>query len=509
MRYTHITFIFLCFLLISSASLAQKQSNMWYFGRNTGMDFNQLKSYNTSLGEIHGLPTEVVGPFNTGEGCFSISDREGNFLFSSDGRVAYNKVNQPMPNGTGLRGNGSSAQSGIVVPMPDNEKLYYLFTTPEITEGKTNKWVYYYSIVNIDADNGKGDIDPARKNIPLSLAGTGYTYLETSENLTSVKHTNDKDYWLVAKIWDSFVVWLITKDGVSAPKKYIISNAQKIRHQGNIKFSPDGKMMIHTSNQNGFIHYANFDPSTGIVTNAKCTDTGLGRTYGIEFSPNGKYIFIARIEYPTYTNPTSTGLFIRKIEDIGYKQANVDLHKVIDGISNIQLGPDRRIYAIAGANHNNPSTKLPLYVILNPDEGGTQIARIDNYFKADRVPVYGLPPFITSFFSLKGIKGNIYPPIGKKEDYEAYLVQGSGEYEIAYLEWDYGDDSPKERQNYVPNAVTYLKQHSYQSIGEFKMYVRPYNTRGKLMEGSILTKDITTRTGTMIANPANRSFYNN
>lgn len=499
------TLTLLLVLLISITVSPQKQSNRWYFGANSGMDFNDLQTVNTNLGEIHGLPKEVKGPFNTGEGCFSISSKEGDFLFSSDGRIAYNKVNQPMPNGKDLRGNGSSAQSGIVVPMPGDEKRYYLFTTPEITEGKTKQWVYYYSIVNIDADNGNGDIESGKKNIPLSLAGTGYNYLHTSENLTSVKHTNDKDYWLVAKIWGDFVVWLITKDGISTPEKYPITNPQLIRHQGNIKFSPDGKKMIHTSNQNGYIHYADFEPSTGVVSNAKCTNTGLERTYGIEFSPNGKYIFIARIEYPSYQNPTSTGLFIRKIEDIGFTQAHVDDKKVLEGISNVQLGPDRRIYAIAGAN-NNP-TRRNLYVILNPDEGGTQIATLTNFFAADRLPRYGLPPFITSFFSLKGIKGNNYPPIGKDEIFESYLVQGSGEYEIDYLEWDFGDGSPKVKQYYVPNSVTYPKVHAYKTIGEFKMVVHPYNTRGKLMEGSILTKDITTRTGLMIVNPANRSFY--
>lgn len=495
-------------VLLSIALYSQKQSNRWYFGNYCGMDFNNLQSVNTNLGVIHGLPTEVRGAFQTGEGCFSISEADGTFLFSSDGKVAYGKDDQPMPNGNSLRGNGSSAQSGIVVPMPGDTKRYYLFTTPELKQGLTEKWGYHYSIVNIDANGGKGDIESGKKNLVLSLAGTGFTYEHTSENLTSVKHTNDKDYWLVAKIWGHFVVWLITKDGISTPKMYAITNAQKIRHQGSVKFSPDGLKMIHTSNQNGWIHYADFDPSTGIVTNAKASDTGLGRTFGIEFSPNGKYIFIARIEYPTYQNPTSTGLFIRKIEDIGYKQSTVDQGKVIEGISNVQLGPDRRIYAIAGANHNDPASKRHLYVILNPDEGGTQIAKLTNYFAADRVPVYGLPPFITSFFSLKGIKGNNYPAIGKNEEFESYLVQGSGEYEIDYLEWDFGDGSPKERQNYVPNAVTYPKTHAYHTIGEFKMTVHPYNTRGKLMEGSILTKDIITRTGTMIVNPVNRSFYN-
>ena len=62
------------FLLSSIITTAQKEANIWYFGRNAGIDFSA------------GNPTALTnGQLNTFEGCSTISDKDGNLLFYSDG----------------------------------------------------------------------------------------------------------------------------------------------------------------------------------------------------------------------------------------------------------------------------------------------------------------------------------------------------------------------------------------------------------------------------------------
>src|SRR5437764_1215512 len=103
--------------LICTASFAQKEANNWYFGRNAGVTFNG------------GAPVAVTnGQLNTLEGCASISDANGNLLFYTDGIKVWNKNHVVMTNGTGLRGDPSSTQSGIIVPKPGSSTIYYIFT---------------------------------------------------------------------------------------------------------------------------------------------------------------------------------------------------------------------------------------------------------------------------------------------------------------------------------------------------------------------------------------------
>src|SRR3970040_2481571 len=99
-------FIFILFIL-ATPSFAQKEAAIWYFGNYAGLDFNS------------GNPVALTnGKLVTKEGCTTISDKDGNLLFYTDGSLVYNKNHQVMPNGYGLQGHNSSTQSAIIVPKP-------------------------------------------------------------------------------------------------------------------------------------------------------------------------------------------------------------------------------------------------------------------------------------------------------------------------------------------------------------------------------------------------------
>ena len=68
------------FFLLSAPTFAQKEAAIWYFGEYAGLDFNS------------GSPVALTnGQLSTDEGCTTISDKNGNLLFYTDGKVVYNK----------------------------------------------------------------------------------------------------------------------------------------------------------------------------------------------------------------------------------------------------------------------------------------------------------------------------------------------------------------------------------------------------------------------------------
>ncbi len=103
------------------------------------------------------------GQLSTNEGCSSISDRFGNLLFYSDGTTVWNRNHIVMQNGNGLFGDSSSTQSAIIVPKPDDQNIYYIFTVDNALDG--NNFGLNYSIIDISLDGGFGAV--TEKNINL------------------------------------------------------------------------------------------------------------------------------------------------------------------------------------------------------------------------------------------------------------------------------------------------------------------------------------------------------
>ena len=79
--------------------------------------------------QVELFPTAISGgALNTKEGSTSISDKDGNLLFYTNGEEVYDKNNDIMSGGTGLHGDESSTQSAIIVPKPNDPNIYYIFT---------------------------------------------------------------------------------------------------------------------------------------------------------------------------------------------------------------------------------------------------------------------------------------------------------------------------------------------------------------------------------------------
>ena len=136
---------FLLFLVLQIFS--QKQANIWYFGQNAGIDFNFTPPKALADGELDTL-----------EGCSTFSDANGNLLFYSDGTSVFDKNHDIMNFSDGstsqnqLLGDPSATQSGMIIPKPLSDDIFYLFT---VTDQSNSKGFNLYTIdMSLNSGNG-------------------------------------------------------------------------------------------------------------------------------------------------------------------------------------------------------------------------------------------------------------------------------------------------------------------------------------------------------------------
>ncbi len=109
------TILFL--LMFCSYAFAQNEASVWYFGDHAGIDFTT------------GEPKLLVNSAMRAEaGCAAISNKAGELQFYTNGKNVWNRKHQLMPNGFGLNGSQILNQNSIIVPLPNSDSIYYLFT---------------------------------------------------------------------------------------------------------------------------------------------------------------------------------------------------------------------------------------------------------------------------------------------------------------------------------------------------------------------------------------------
>lgn len=369
--------VFLFSFFLSASSYAQKEASIWYFGDKAGVDFSYSRPVAITTSQM-----------STSEGCTSICDYRGFFLFYTNGVSVWNRSNKVMPNGKGLKGHDSSSESVIAIPNPKNINLFYLFTSDAGGYANPPNNGVSYSIIDMTKDGGMGDI--TKKNIPLIPVA--------SEKLTAVKHKNGVDYWVLAHGWNTnnFYAYLVTKDGVA--KHPVITSIGSVHSGGKstdgnsigyMKFSPDGKKVAVMLYESKYAELFDFDSETGKISNTKTILIPFDKmAYGCEFSPNSKLLYISiyltNEIYQFDVTLNTTGDIMNSATLIA-----ASLEKKMGAL---QLAIDGKIYVAKRSDY--------LGCIANPDIKGTGCNYIEDaiYLNGGR-PKLGLPNFITSYFN--------------------------------------------------------------------------------------------------------------
>lgn len=386
-------FIVLTFLL-GAITVQAQQANNWIFGNKVRLDFN------------NGAPIASTVPgFNAWEGCSSISNTNGNLLFYTDGGKVWNRNYSVMPNGNGLCGGyQSSTQSSLIVPAPNSNEIYYIFTT--------DAWAGYYgtcgclaySIIDMSQNSSLGDV--VLKNDTL--------FSPVAERLTGIINQSNGNVWVVSHEWNTnnYISYEITPAGldtipiissVGAVDSGTVSNNSAAI--GYMKFSPSGSKLARATNSGLILEICDFDLLTGIVSNpltielpSSNIDPPSGQyPYGVEFSPDGsKLYFSSGNARKIFQFDLNAGT----LPDIVASKTIIAslLPDVTDVFPNaLQIAPDNKIYV---AMYKYPGGYDYIGRIEFPDLMGTSCLFNDSaVYLGTTYCNFGLPNFIQSYFS--------------------------------------------------------------------------------------------------------------
>jgi hypothetical protein len=380
------TNIILILVLSFNFLYAQKESNMWYFGWNTALDFNS------------GFPVDVTNnAMYSIEGSASISDSAGSLLFYSNGENVWDRNHMIMPNGDSLGGHQSATQAALIVPYPNNPNLYFLFTLQQQYTPPPTNFNFSYSIIDMSLNSGNGDVTVKNVIIRSPIA----------EKLAGVKHSNGTDVWVMVHGYgngnDSLFAYLITSSGVSSSPviNKIGQSVFGLNSLGYMKFSSDGSKLAVACRLDNFIDLFDFDNSTGIVSNEKYLTlpppyAATFGAYGLEFSASGNYLYAtellegAVLQWDVTSN--SDSIINSTLKLVG-SPMNVDMGAM-------QLAPDGKIYVVA-------AFLKKLGVINYPELPGLLCNYVDSGIVLSHFNNIGLPNFIASNFLSVGINESI------------------------------------------------------------------------------------------------------
>ncbi|PLX03589.1 MAG: hypothetical protein C0595_06445 [Marinilabiliales bacterium] len=390
---------------------AQQQATNWYFGDFAGLSFGS------------GTPVaQLDGKLTTWEGCSSISTENGALRFYTDGSNVWNKDHVVMPNGSGLLGNTSSSQSAIIVPKPASDNLYYIFTIDDVAHGNGGSFGINYSLVDMNLQNWKGDIVDTVKNINLTTP--------MCEKVTAVGHANGFDTWVITQKWgtNDIYAYLITNQGVDHTP-VISTNGLVIaggidNAKGYMKVSPNGSILAKANAGMHSVEIFDFNNVTGRVTNPRVIPGMAGEPYGIEFSPDNKLLYVN-----TWKNQSGQRLLQYDLEAGDINDIIASKYIVGTGTNGaLQTAPDNRIYVAMNGSGS-------LSRINQPNKLGAECGfEFNTISLGGKSSQYGLPPFITSFFSFNAGFYNDQPCFGVPTQF----YENSSQEPDSVL-WNFGD----------------------------------------------------------------------
>ena len=351
-------YLFYIALFFCNTAFSQGEANIWYFGINAGLDFNNDPP--TPLLDLN------IGTMFSSEGCSSISDSNGSLLFFTNGEKVWNKNHQIMTNGDDLAGHNSATQSSAIIPCPGTYNFvqnrfdkYFLVTLDDYIDPNPGivKNGVCFSEIDMTLDNELGAVT---QNKNIALFGT-----TTTEKVCVVPHSNGCDYWVICKVVDSsdFYVYHISNTGFNTTPVVSTTSFFVDARPGQMKVAPNNKLLSYVvptnSNFAGFYVF-NFDNATGIITEKFADTTENENQYGTAFSPNSKVLYKSggnRV-YQYDVSTTTNADFIA---------SKMIFSAAVSGLLSMQLGPDEKIY-IARPLFNAASGGIG--VINNPNELG-------------------------------------------------------------------------------------------------------------------------------------------
>nr|MBK9650004.1 T9SS type A sorting domain-containing protein [Bacteroidota bacterium] len=326
MKY-YITLFYI--VIIATNAHSQGRNANWVFGDSAGIHFNGLN-----------VPTIFkTNCVSKGETA-TMSDTSGNLLF-----YVYGVAVLPQPeaniydNDYSVMVNGDSIyadkwyNTDIIIPLPSNDSIYYLFSTLPTSGGVTNCIILKKSV----SDSG---IVLSKNNVLLNNI--------MSDCIQAVKHGNGRDWWIITRLGgvipnDTFFVWLVDPNGIGNvyAQNAGISALDGFHH---VSFNSDGTQFIEVS-ASGIIEEFNFDRCNGTITSNRILHYPVTMNFpyywGIAYSSSNRYVYMTQdivVKDSSYIYQLDLSLL-----DPWLNRKIIWSTSPYKGIF-LRLGPDKKIY---------------------------------------------------------------------------------------------------------------------------------------------------------------------
>ena len=469
-------------MLLSTLVFSQIETSNWYFGQNSGLNFKDTQV--TVLND---------GAMVTPAGCSSISDRNGELLFYTNGQTVWNRNHEIMENGEGLAAEIENIQSTIIVPVPGNDNRYYIFCT------KTNpssspllNYGLYYGQVEFSPQKPLGEVTTRISRI--SNANTG--------RITAIHHIESESIKVITfgridantdSPLDTFYVFNVDSNGLDRFPIATITIPEddaKIRSdKGAMKISPDGKKIALADAGSDNIYVFDFDINTSQITYDLGIKAGLLfdplYSHSVEFSQDSRILYFTGnnfgntsflYKYLIYdTNPLNEKIRIDASSSLSY--------------GDLQLASNGKIYIAIYENTpwdlTNFGTYFPpipvdfISVINDPEDtdgdGNSELSRTGINLKRT-ASLKGLPNFVASFLRNRIITED------KCVD-EFFDFTTDSYMPIDTIFWDFGDGATSTELTpthqfttsgiYVVNATITYKNIPYLIQKRVEVYPKP------------------------------------
>ena len=375
--------ILMTFLLVIFCSnvFGQGEANVWYFGSKGGLTF-------PNGGAAVPRTSSSVGGTDIMESASSISDAAGNFLFGTNGSNIFSAdlvTRGTLPNGS----NEQQAQGAMIIPAPGVSGLYFLSTVVSTCNNKPA-----YTNITVTGTTGN-NITIGSK---VDLVG-GITQGQMVLPKTDASGNLTDEFWLVHHQigTDKFNVYSVTSTGINPTP--IVKTAGPVMSgscgDNTAYFKANACYDQFAYSYGSDVYLFDFDTRTADITyrNSK----NIPSAYGIEFSKNGKYVYVSTGTingvtpevYKIDVIPGGAGSTLQ-----GTPTQVMTLAQTSRG-GCLQMGPDGKIYC---ASFSFSGTGPYLGVISNPENATGFNNKGVNLGSGVSIGM-GLPAFITSLVS--------------------------------------------------------------------------------------------------------------
>ncbi len=258
---------------------ATEFNNQWYFGDMAGIDFNQPVS-----------AIEDDNLINSPQAASSVSDLNGDLHFYTDGETIWNWDHEVMLNGNNIGGDNTSMQGVMIVPVPADSMVYYVFTTDPVWGDFT--YDMKYSIVDMKQDTARG-----------AVVAKDMTFMKNSTERMTALGLGNNISWLITHEYgnNQFRSYPITDQGIGAPLTSSAGSVLRFDEEktgtGELQVAQAGSVlaMAFQDTNDNFVELFDINDTTGVITHLTTIDIQEpvpSLVYGLEVSAGLSKLYV-------------------------------------------------------------------------------------------------------------------------------------------------------------------------------------------------------------------------